>query len=134
MPYPSAKDPFIPLPLRLPTSLVEQFRAQADKQKCSVSDVVRAHLKHEQVKPLGKPRPRQREPQKLGAVSGADPALMRQLASIGNNLNQLARTVNSGLIGGTPIECVQALATLKAIEQEIVRIGVAHAHPIPESR
>ncbi|PAU70306.1 MobC family plasmid mobilization relaxosome protein, partial [Vreelandella alkaliphila] len=36
--------------------------------------------------------------------SSADPALLRQLAGIGNNLNQIARRVNSGQWG--PLERV----------------------------
>lgn len=127
MARPPADDPLIPLPVRLPTSTVERLRDQATAAGCSLSDVLRSHLTLADAKPLGKPRPRRREPKKLGAVSGADPVLLRELASVGNNMNQLARSVNSGLLGGTPIECVQILASLRAIEQEIMLIGERHA-------
>lgn len=127
MPRPTAGDPLIPLPVRLPTSTVERLREQATAAGCSLSDVLRSHLTLAEAKPLGKPRPRRREPKKLGAVSGADPVLLRELASFGNNMNQLARSVNSGLLGGTPIECIQILSSLRAIEQEIMAISERHA-------
>lgn len=127
MARPNVDDPLIPLPVRLPTSLVERLRDQAAAAGCSVSDALRSHLTLAEAKPLGKPRPRRREPKKLGAVSGADPVLLRELASIGNNMNQLARTVNAGLLAGSPIECVQILASLRSIEQQIMLIGERHA-------
>jgi hypothetical protein len=126
MARPNADDPLIPLPVRLPRSAVERLREQATAAGCSLSDVLRSHLTLADAKPLGKPRPRRREPKKLGTVS-ADPVLLRELASIGNNINQLARNVNSGLLGGTPIDCVLVLASLRAIEQQIMLIGERHA-------
>lgn len=47
----------------------------------------------------------------------ADPALIGQLAKIGNNLNQIARGVNSG-----PVDRVQLLLQLGAIERELERL------------
>jgi len=121
-------DPLIPVPVRLPASLAAHLRALADAGGCTVSDALRAHLSLDAAKPLGKPRPRRREPKRLGAVSGADPALMRALASIGNNLNQIARATNGAALAGTPIDVVRILASLKAIEQEIMLMGECHAH------
>jgi plasmid stability protein len=116
------------MPVRLPTSTVERLRVQAAASGCSLSDALRAHLTLAEAKPLGKPRPRRREPKKLAAVSGADPELMRELAGLGNNMNQLARSVNGGLLGGKPIECLQILASMRAIEREIMLIADRHAH------
>jgi len=126
MARPTAKDPLIPVPVRLPSTLAAHLRALADAGGCTLSDVLRAHLSLEAAKPLGKPRPRRREPRRLGAVSGTDPALMRDLAAIGNNLNQIARVANSAALAGTPIDCIRILASLKAIEQRISGIGDAH--------
>jgi hypothetical protein len=127
MARPPAEDPLIPLPVRLPTSLVLSLKAQATDKGTSVSDVLRSHLTLEDAKPLGKPRPRRRD-KKLGAVSGADPVLLREIAGIGNNMNQLARSVNAGLLSGTTIQLVHILSILKSIEQEIQSIGKRHAH------
>jgi ABC-type amino acid transport substrate-binding protein len=48
---------------------------------------------------------------------GVDPDLLRQLAGIGNNLNQIARQVNFGTLaeGNT----VQVLVQLDSIEQQL---------------
>ena len=53
-----------------------------------------------------------------------DPALLRQLAGVGNNLNQIARRVNSGEWG--PADRVQVVAALAAIEREIKQLREAH--------
>src|SRR5690554_138187 len=49
-----------------------------------------------------------------------DPALLRQLAGVGNNLNQLARRVNSGEWG--PIDRVAVIAALSAVERELAEL------------
>jgi len=121
MARPNTEDPLIPLPVRLPASTVARMREQAAAGGCSLSDVLRSHLTLAEAKPLGKPRPRRREP-KLGAISGADPVLLRSLAGIGNNLNQIARAVNAGAVSGTPIESVQILAVLMAMERRILAL------------
>jgi len=59
---------------------------------------------------LGQPAPaRQPEP--------ADPALLRQLAGIGNNLNQIARRLNTGELSAA--DRVELLATLRGIETDV---------------
>lgn len=121
MPRPNAKDPLIPLPVRLPASTVERLRAQAEYQGCSVSDVLRAHLTLEGAKPLGKPKPRKRAPKKLGSVSEIDPTLAREIASIGNNINQIARVINQGLLNGSTMDSIKLLVVLQAIDQRITK-------------
>jgi len=128
MPPPRVVDPLVPVPLRLPSSLVEQLRSRATAADCSVSDVLRSHLTLEPAKPLAKRRPTKREPKRLGSVSGADPALLRQLSGLGNSMNQVARAVNSGAVVGTPTECVQVLATLRSIDLKLASIEERHAH------
>lgn len=122
MARPTTDDPLLPLSARLPGDIVERLRREAKEQGVTLSDVLRSYLSLAEAKPLGKPVPRRR-PKKLGVVSGVDPALLRQLASIGNNLNQLARATNADLLAGTPVESTQILVNLLAIEQEITRIG-----------
>jgi len=53
---------------------------------------------------------------KVQAVSKADPELLRQVAAIGNNLNQIARRVNAGQ------PAVEVLAELRAIERQLERL------------
>nr|WP_264786497.1 MobC family plasmid mobilization relaxosome protein [Aeromonas caviae] len=56
-------------------------------------------------------------PGKLPSIS---PALLRQLAGMGNNLNQIARRVNAG--GGTGHDRVQIVAALMAIDAGLERL------------
>lgn len=53
-----------------------------------------------------------------------DPALLRQLASIGNNLNQIARRVNTSEWG--PSDRVAIIAALGAIERELAHVRNLH--------
>ena len=60
----------------------------------------------------------------LKGPSKIAPELLRQLASIGNNLNQIARRVNTAEWG--PAERVQVLAALASIERELAGVRALH--------
>ncbi|GAA2726485.1 MobC family plasmid mobilization relaxosome protein [Streptomyces luteosporeus] len=49
-----------------------------------------------------------------------DPVLLRQLAGMGNNLNQIARKINGGQWSGA--DRVQVVAALVAIDAELERL------------
>ncbi len=49
-----------------------------------------------------------------------DPNFLRQLAGIGNNLNQIARAVN--IHQSKPLERVQILAALASIQRELAAL------------
>jgi predicted chitinase len=49
---------------------------------------------------------------------------LRQLAGMGNNLNQIARRVNSGEWG--PADRVQVIAALAGIERELAELRALH--------
>lgn len=53
-----------------------------------------------------------------------DPELLRQLASVGNNLNQIARRVNTAEWG--PVDRVAIIAALGAIERELAGVRALH--------
>jgi hypothetical protein len=53
-----------------------------------------------------------------------DPELLRLLARVGNNLNQIARVVNSGEWG--PLQTVEIVAALKKIEQQLESVREMH--------
>lgn len=113
-------DPLLPVPCRLPASLVARFHALAREQGVTVSDVLRAHLTPEESKPIGKPVPRKRPP--LAKVSGTDPALMRQLVGIGNNINQVAKMVNSAHLSVKPVDAMEILIRLRSMEQSLEKL------------
>lgn len=66
---------------------------------------------------------------KQSKVIEVDPNLLRQLAGIGNNLNQIARIVNQKAKTDTPLDRVAVITALVGIEQELKRLY--HDHKIP---
>ncbi|WP_198529367.1 MobC family plasmid mobilization relaxosome protein, partial [Enterobacter hormaechei] len=60
------------------------------------------------------------KPARSGKLPSISPALLRQLAGMGNNLNQIARRVNAG--GGTGHDRVQIVAALMAIDAGLERL------------
>jgi hypothetical protein len=53
-----------------------------------------------------------------------DPALLRALAGIGNNMNQIARRVNTG--EWEPLDTAKIVAALAAIERELAELRALH--------
>ena len=53
-------------------------------------------------------------PARIGKLPSLSPALLRQLAGMGNNLNQIARRVNAG--NGTGYDKFQIISALLAVE------------------
>lgn len=68
----------------------------------------------------GQPAEPKRRERRLPPPPDVDPALLRELISQGNNLNQIARLLNAGEWG--PMDRVQIIARLAAIEAELARI------------
>ena len=60
----------------------------------------------------------------LKGPAPADPELLRQLASVGNNLNQIARRVNTGEWG--PSDRVAIIAALGAVERQLASVRDLH--------
>ena len=60
------------------------------------------------------------KPSRAGKLPSISPALLRQLAGMGNNLNQIARQVNAG--GGTGHDRVQVVAVPMAIDAGLERL------------
>ncbi|MGN4971479.1 plasmid mobilization relaxosome protein MobC [Aeromonas caviae] len=60
---------------------------------------------------------RERDPRHL-----ADPVLMRQLAALGSNLNQIARAVNECRLVGSSVHLVELLTLLRSIEESAGRL------------
>ena len=60
------------------------------------------------------------KPARAGKLPSISPALLRQLAGMGNNLNQIARQVNGG--GGSGHDRVQVVAALMAIDAGLERL------------
>ncbi|HHP2309556.1 TPA: MobC family plasmid mobilization relaxosome protein, partial [Klebsiella pneumoniae] len=54
------------------------------------------------------------KPARAGRLPSISPALLRQLAGMGNNLNQIARKVNAGGAGHDRVQIVAALMAIDA--------------------
>jgi len=67
------------------------------------------------------------KPARAGKLPSISPALLRQLAGMGNNLNQIARKVNTR---GTVQDRVQIIAALMAIDSGLERLR----HTVLEKR
>lgn len=88
--------------LRCTPSERQAWEAEAATQGWSLSALIR--------RTLAKPR----------AICAADPTLARQIAAIGNNLNQVARWVNIHKEG---IEARLVLAELQHMRRELLRLA-----------
>ena len=133
MPAHRVTDPLVSLSIRIPQSLRDLLNVQANEAGVTLADLFRAHLRIDAVKPLGVPVKRRRAVQHLDRVRSVDPALLRNLAAIGSNLNQVARAVNVGAIAGDQMQAIDLLVVLHAIEREFAglvtsNIGSTDAH------
>ena len=102
--------------LRLPDDTAAAWRRQAAAADQSLSDWVRQRVDGSDAVQTGLRRHRRR----LRTLT-ADPELLRQLAAIGNNINQLARRING--LGLNATDVVNLLAELITIQRELHRLA-----------
>lgn len=102
--------------LRLPDDTAAAWRRQAAAADQSLSDWVRQRVDGSDAVQTGLRRHRRR----LRTLT-ADPELLRQLAAIGNNVNQLARRING--LGLNATDVVNLLAELITIQRELHRLA-----------
>jgi len=115
MPRKPSPNPLVTLSLKVTPSFRQTLEAEAESCGDNLSDLMRRRLASSEAPPLG--RPRRRKLSELGPVSKADPELRRQVARIGANVNQLARSANAGALAGSPIEAIFVLERLLVIER-----------------
>lgn len=126
MSRPRSTDPLVPLPCRVPASVVAYLDGFVQANGVTMSDAFRAHMNIEQVKPLGKAVPRKRDLSSRH-VSKADPDLLRNLAAIGNNCNQMARAMNETALSNQQIDLVKALDELRKIQDQLRALAMKGA-------
>lgn len=95
--------------LRVSAEEKAHWQAIAASRGVSLSELIRAALSGQRL------RPRRAAPR-------VDPDLVRELARIGNNLNQLARAANRR----SPVETVSLLVKLIEIDRELAVLRAAH--------
>lgn len=87
----------------------QAWQAKAEAEGLTVADLLRRGADM----PTGKPKARP----VIRRTVDADPALIRQLAAIGNNVNQLTKQVNA--YGFAPGDAARLLAYLSAVRVEL---------------
>ncbi len=102
--------------LRLPDDTAAEWKRRAETADQSMSDWVRQRVDGADAVQTGQRRHRRR----LRTLT-ADPELLRQLAAVGSNVNQIARVLNS--IGLNPGDHAHLLAELAAIQRELHRLA-----------
>ena len=106
--------------VRIDQATAEVWRQQATSAGLSVSDWIRGAVDAGQQTNL--PTPQRRPVRVRDTSNDADPALMRQLAALGSNLNQIARSLNECRLVGAPVRLVEVLALLRSIEAEAAHL------------
>jgi hypothetical protein len=96
-----------------------RWQTLAESRGVSLSELVRELL---DVQRLRRPRPQRAPPP-------VEPALLRELARIGNNLNQLARAANRQ----EPVPATAILLRLIEIDRELATLRRAHTRPAGEA-
>ncbi|HGY1053480.1 TPA: plasmid mobilization relaxosome protein MobC [Aeromonas salmonicida subsp. pectinolytica] len=106
--------------LRIDKPTAAEWRERAAASGLSVSDWIRRAVDVDQQTNL--PTPQRRPVRVRDTSNDADPALMRQLAALGSNLNQIARSLNECRLVGAPVRLVEVLALLRSIEAEAAHL------------
>jgi len=101
------------LAFRLPATVADDWRTRAAAAGLSLSDWLRVQVDESQR--TGMPTPRKRPPR--SSFISVDPELLRHLAAIGNNLNQVARRVNTARLD--PLAQLELQVELHGIRAEL---------------
>ena len=100
--------------MKVKESELEKFHQFAKSRGKPLSEIIKTLLRNQ---PLPEAVPKKNTPKRK--YTEVDPKLIFQLSAIGNNLNQIARRLNSG-------EKVKVLPVLLSMEQELERLRNAH--------
>ena len=117
-------DLLLPLTIRLPKSLLNRIREEADELGRTVSDHARSMFTPDEAVPLGM-RPRRPN---VAVSSKFDPELMRELSMIGRNLTQIARGMSTASPRGEPHDAVKILAAIVEVERRLSALGAQYEH------
>lgn len=106
--------------VRIDKQTAAEWRERAAASGLSLSDWIRGAVDANQQTNL--PTPQRRPVRVRDTSNDADPALMRQLAGMSNNLNQIARALNECRLAGSSVQLVEVLALLRSIEAQAGRL------------
>ena len=97
--------------VKISESEKESWQSLAEADDLTLSDLIRQHM--------GAAQMVHREPVKKRRVKRVDPALIRELAKIGNNLNQISRWANTYK---SDAEAMAVLRALLSVERQLADI------------
>jgi ribosomal protein S3 len=100
--------------LRLTTTEAAAWTAEAKRQGLTLSNWLRVKVGYAEQTSI---EPQAEKPQII--IHTADPALVRELAKIGGNLNQLVKALNTCAKVGTPVQVIEVTALLLAIQSDL---------------
>ena len=106
--------------VRIDKPTAAEWREKAEASDLSLSDWIRGAVDANQQTHL--PTPRKRAVRVRDSSHDADPVLMRKLAGMSNNLNQIARALNECRLIGSPVQVVEVLALLRSIEGQAAHL------------
>lgn len=106
--------------VRIDKPTAAEWRERATASGLSLSDWIRGAVDTSQQTNL--PTPQRRPARVRDTSNDADPVLMRQLAGMSNNLNQIARALNECRLVGAPVQLVEVLALLRSIEGQATHL------------
>ena len=119
--------------LRLPQEIKAAWQAAAEQAGLCLGDWIRAQVCLDGLDPVisNKSTPRKAPDLNRRRFVPVDPELIRQVAKIGNNLNQLARAANrSGLNEAYQFQLMEQLLF---IEQALKELVASHSGPPVDS-
>jgi len=119
------------LTIRMTDDELAAVRAKAAARGVGMADLARKLLADAEDIEVRPTRRRRGVAPARGPAPTADPALVREVARIGNNVNQLARWANTRKSG---VEAVEVLVELAALDRDVMRLLDSDPETDPEGR
>jgi hypothetical protein len=115
-----------PVSFRLPLRIFDAWQDLAKASNLTMSNWLRAQIKEVAIEAeQTKIKRRRGQPEIHILYQRCDPALIREIARIGSNLNQLSRQINTA-VGGRQIDVIQFLTVFHQIRDELAHLQRSH--------
>ena len=120
---------------RLPADVLVEWKAKAVAAGFrNLSDFLRSAVDAQRITRIATADKRKRKIPKLSASDRCDPKLLNQLAAIGNNINQIAKALQSCRKIGATVEVAEVFLVLVGIEQQVRQFFPQLPLPAGETR
>ena len=109
------------LGVRVPVEVAKRWREQAAGRSLSISDWLRQAIEPDSVRVTGRIGGSTMTRRKFSA---ADPALLRAISRLGNNLNQIARALNDASLRAERVDALRCLQALREIQRQLAALAL----------